>query len=83
MPEYLDDRNGRSTFVEKMKEKRNFKDITHQIKDECLGFGYGTIRFDKDKEDLWVDDYENVLSASIHVDTIKIDFDTIMLCEDN
>ena len=83
MPDYLDNRSGRSTFAEKMKEKRNFKDITRQIKEECLSFGYGTIRFDKDKENLWVDDYENTLSASIYVDAIKIEFDTIMLCENN
>ena len=83
MPEYLYNFNGRSTFAEKMKVKRNFKDITRQIKEECLSFGYGTIRFDKDKEDLWVDDYENALSASLHIDAIKIDFDTITLCEDN
>lgn len=83
MPEYLDNRSGWSTFTEKMKEKRNFKNITRQIKKECLSFGYGSIRFDKDKEDLWIDDYENSLSASIHVDAIKIDFDTITLCEDN
>ena len=34
MPDYLDNRSGRSTFAEKMKEKRNFKDITRQIKEE-------------------------------------------------
>lgn len=83
MPDYLDNRSGRSTFAEKMKAKRHFKDITRQIKEECLSFGYGTIRFDKDKEDLWIDDYENSLSASIHVDAINIDFDVITLCEDN
>ena len=60
----MDNRSGWSTFAEKMKEKRNFKDITRHIKKECLSFGYGTIQFDKDKEDLWVDDYENALSAS-------------------
>lgn len=66
-----------------MKAKRNFKDITRQIKEECLSFGLGTIHFDKDKEDLCVDDYENLLSASIHVDAIKSNYDEIILCEDN
>lgn len=66
-----------------MTGKRNFKDITRQIKEECLNFGYGTIRFDKDKKNLWIDDHENSLSAPILVDTIKINFDEITLCENN
>ena len=66
-----------------MKEKKDFRLITARIKEECLSFGYGKITFDKDKEDLWIDDYENSLSASIHVDAIKIDYDVITLCEDN
>lgn len=66
-----------------MKEKKDFRSITSRIKEECLSYGYGIIKFDKDKEDLWIDDYENTLSASIHVDAIKIDYDIISLCEDN
>lgn len=66
-----------------MMEKKNFRSITAKIKKECLSFGYGKITFDKDKEDLWIDNYENTLSASIHVDAIKIDYDVITLCEDN
>lgn len=66
-----------------MKEKKDFRSITARIKEECLSFGYGIITFDKDKENLWIDDYENTLSASIHVDAIKIDYDVITLCEDN
>lgn len=66
-----------------MKEKKDFRLITVKIKEECLSFGYGKITFDKDKEDLWIDDYENELSASVHVDAIKIDYDVITLCEDN
>ena len=73
----------RNIFVEKMKEKKDFRSITSRIKEECLSYGYGIIKFDKDKEDLWIDDYENTLSASIHVDAIKIDYDVITLCEDN
>jgi len=55
-----------------MKEKIDFKIITAKIKKECLSFGYGIITFDKDKEDLWIDDYENSLGVSIHVDAIKM-----------
>lgn len=65
-----------------MNAKQDFKSITRRIKEECLSFGYGTIYFDKDKEDLWIDDYENTLGVSIHVDSILIDYDVIMLCED-
>ena len=65
-----------------MNDKKDFKAITAQIKAESLSFGYGMIRFDKDKEDLWIDDYENHLGASIHVDAIEIDMDQIVLCED-
>lgn len=83
MPEYLFVLEIRDTFVEKMKAKIDFKSITAKIKNECLSFGYGKIVFDKDKEDLWIDDYENTLSASIHVDSINIDYDIITLCEDN
>ena len=83
MPEYLYVSNIRNTFVEKMMEKKDFRSITAKIKDECLNFGFGKISFDKDKENLWIDDYENSLSASIHVDAIKIDFNTITLCENN
>ena len=83
MPDYLDTQKDRSIFAEKMIEKRNFKDITHQIKKECLNFGYGTIHFDKDKEGLWINEYENTLSASIHVDAIKINYDEISLYENN
>lgn len=68
MPEYLDNRNGRNTFVEKMKEKKNFKNITLQIKEECLSFGYGTIKMNNP---LWND-----------VDSIKIDYDVISLFKD-
>lgn len=66
-----------------MKEKKDFRSITAKIKEECLCFGYGKITFDKDKEDLWIDDYENSLGVSIHVDAIMIDYDVITLCEDN
>lgn len=83
MPENLFLSNNRNTFAEKMVEKKDFRSITARIKKECLSFGYGRISFDKDEEDLWIDDYENALSASIHVDAIKIDFDVITLCEDN
>lgn len=65
-----------------MEEKKDFKAITQKIKKECLSFGCGWIRFDKDKEDLWIDDYENYLSASVHVDSINIDYDVITLYED-
>ena len=65
-----------------MEQKKDFKKITKQIKDEILSLGYGHIKFDKDAEDLWIDDYENYLSASIHVNGIKIDFDVITLCKD-
>ena len=65
-----------------MEEKIDFKAITKKIKEECLRFGCGWIRFDKDKEDLWIDDYENYLSASVHVDSINIDIDIITLYED-
>lgn len=83
MPENLFLLEIRDTFVEKMKEKIEFRTITAKIKDECLSFGYGIISFDKDKEDLWIDKSENALSVSTHVDTISIDNDVIMLCEDN
>ena len=66
-----------------MEGKKDFKAITQEIKKECLSFGCGWIRFDKDKEDLWIDDYENYLSASVHVESISIDFDVITLYEDS
>ena len=62
---------------------KKFKNITRQIKEECLSFGYGTIQIDTKVDDLWIDDYENSLSISIHVDVIKINFNEIVLCEDN
>ena len=66
-----------------MKEKKDFRSIiTTRIKNECLKFGYGRISINKE-EDLWIDDYENYLSVSIHVDAIMIDFNVITLCEDN
>lgn len=83
MPDYLDSQKGRSIFVEKMKEKKDFRTITANIKDECLSFGYGKISFDKDEEYLRIDKSENKLSVSMHVDAIRIDNDVIMLCEDN
>lgn len=84
MPDYLQVLQNRNTFVAKnMKEKKDFRSITGEIKKACLSFGYGKITFDKDKEDLWIDDYENSLGVSIHVDAIKIDYDVITLCEDN
>ena len=83
MPDYLFVSYNRNTLAEKMKEKKNFRSITAKIKKECLSFGYGKITFDKDKEDLWIDDYENELSASVHADAIKIDCNVITICEDN
>ena len=83
MPDYLFVSYNRNTFAEKMKEKKNFRSIKAKIKKECLSFGYGKITFDKNKQNLWIDDYENKLSASVHVDAIKIDYDVITLCEDN
>ena len=83
MPDYLYVSDIRNIFAEKKMERKNFRSITDRIKKECLSFGYGKITFDKDEENLWIDDYENSLSVSIHVDAIKIDFDTITLCEDN
>ncbi len=65
-----------------MEQKRDFKTITIDIKKECLRYGYGLIIFDKDKEDLWIDDYENHLGTCVHADAIKIDKDIITLCED-
>ena len=65
-----------------MEAKKDFKEITQKIKKEILSLGYGHIKFDKDTEDLWIDDYENYLSVSIHVDAIKINYDEITLCED-
>lgn len=65
-----------------MEAKKDFKEITQEIKKEILSLGYGHIKFDKDTEDLWIDDYENYLSVSIHVDAIKINYDEITLCED-
>ncbi len=65
-----------------MKEKKKFKIITHDIKKECLSFGYGYIKLEKDKDDLWIDDYENYLYASVHADAITIDYDVITICED-
>ena len=83
MPDYLQDFQSRSTFAEKMVAKKDFRSITSKIKEACLSFGYGKISFDKDEEDLWIDDYENSLGVSVHVDAIKIDYDVITLCEDN
>lgn len=65
-----------------MEAKKDFKKITQKIKDEILSLGYGHIKLDKDAENLWIDDYENYLSTSIHVDAIKINYDVITLCED-
>lgn len=64
-------------------ERKDFRSITAKIKTECLYFGYGKITLDKDEENLRINNHENSLSVSIHVDTIKIDYDTIMLCENN
>lgn len=82
MPFFLETWKNRGIFAEKMEEKRDFKSITRIIKKECLSFGCGWIKFDKDKEDLWIDDYENYLSASVHVDSINIDYNVITLYED-
>ena len=70
-------------MLQKMVAKKDFRSITSEIKKACLSFGYGKISFDKDEESLWIDNYENSLGVSIHVDAIKIDYDVITLCEDN
>lgn len=63
MSENLPLTNNRITFAEKrMKTKKDFKAITNSIKEECLSYGYGNIKLDKDIEDLWIDDYENDLA---------------------
>ena len=83
MPEYFCNSTCRSIFALKtMEAKRNFKKITQEIRDEILSLGYGHIKLNKDTENLWIDDYENYLSTSIHVDAIKINYDVISLCED-
>lgn len=84
MPEYLQIIIFRIIFAEKrmMETKRDFKTITPQIKKEILSLGYGTIKLNKDIDDLWIDDYENYLSVSIHVNSISIDFDIITFYED-
>lgn len=84
MPEYLFFLHNRYTFATKtMNNKIEFRNITEKIKEECLCFGYGTIRFDKEAEGLCINSNENILSICTKVDTIKIDCDVIMLCEDN
>lgn len=65
MPEYFHNSTCRSTFVKKMEVKKDFKKITHEIKNEILSLGYGTIILNNP---LW--------NA---VDSIKIDFDVISL----
>lgn len=66
-----------------MKNKIEFRNIKDKIKKECLSYGYGIISFDKETEGLWINKKENILSVCTKVDTIKIDKDVIMLCEDN
>lgn len=84
MPDYFVDSNIRIIFAtKKMKEKRDFKAITKQIKNEILDLGCGNIKLNKDEDNLWIDDYENYLSASVHVDAISIDLDNITLYEDD
>ncbi len=61
--------------------KKDFTSITKDIKKECLCFGCGCIQLDKDKESFWINDYENTLRIQLHVDTIKIEYDIISLCE--
>ena len=65
-----------------METKIDFKKITQEINDEILSLGYGHIKLNKDTENLWIDDYENYLSTSLHVDAVKINYDVISLCED-
>lgn len=64
-------------------DKIEFREISKRIKEACLCFGMGTIRLDKTIEDLWIDEYENNSTISMHVDTITIDCDNIILREDN
>ena len=78
MPEYFDCLSCRSTFAEKM--KTDFRSITQEIKKACLGFGLGSIKLEKD-DYLWIYDYENHYSLSFSVNTIKIDYDYIILVE--
>ncbi len=66
-----------------MEKKRDFKSIIKDIKEACLSLGYGDIYFDKDAEDLWINNNENSLGVRIHVDAILINYDIITLCENN
>ena len=82
MPDYFDYPFDRSTFAKKtMDKKKDFRAISEEIKQECLRYGYGKIRIDQDVTKLWIYDYENNRGASIHVDTITIDCDSIILSE--